>query len=301
MNKIIILVGISNSGKSTFANQEWEKNPTKTVVVNRDKIRELISGYDEANAYRWYNNPAKGALEKDVTMYEDTLIHEALCKGKDVIVDATHLTASYIKRYEFWNKPIEVKFFHTSLEDALSRNALRNRKVDVDVIRRQYDSYVKLKAEGIPTFEVATFKNDRNLPPCIIYDIDGTIAKMHNRGPFDWHRVGEDLVIPEVTATLDWVNDLDRFHKPTVIIVSGRDAKCMYETSDWLHDNGLEYDELFLRKEGDQRADWVIKEEIWREIAKEYYIVGMYDDRNQVTRRARSLGLKVFQVEYGNF
>lgn len=42
--ELIILVGISGSGKSTWSQNEWELNPTKTVIVNRDKIRELLFG-----------------------------------------------------------------------------------------------------------------------------------------------------------------------------------------------------------------------------------------------------------------
>ena len=49
------------------------------------------------------------------------------------------------------------------------------------------------------------------------------------------------------------------------------------------------------------RPDWVIKEEMWRDLATRYNIVGMFDDRLQVVRRARALGLKVFNVEYNNF
>ncbi len=75
----------------------------------------------------------------------------------------------------------------------------------------------------------------------------------------------------------------------------------MQKTEEWLDKNGIYCDRLIMRDKKDMRADWIIKEEIWRTIAKEYYIIGMYDDRNQVVRRARALGLKVFQVEYGNF
>ena len=41
--------------------------------------------------------------------------------------------------------------------------------------------------------------------------------------------------------------------------------------------------------------------EVWEDIATRYNIVFIVDDRCQVVDYARSLGLKVFQVEYGNF
>ncbi len=49
------------------------------------------------------------------------------------------------------------------------------------------------------------------------------------------------------------------------------------------------------------RPDWIVKEEMWEKISKHNYIIGMYDDRLQVVRRARALSLKVFNVEYNNF
>ena len=55
-----------------------------------------------------------------------------------------------------------------------------------------------------------------------------------------------------------------------------------------------------IRNEKDMRPDWVVKEEMWKNISKQYNIIAMYDDRLQVVRRARALGLKVFNVEYNN-
>ena len=45
----------------------------------------------------------------------------------------------------------------------------------------------------------------------------------------------------------------------------------------------------------------VVKEEMWRDISKSYNIELIYEDRNQVVRRARALNLKVAQVKYGNY
>ena len=40
---------------------------------------------------------------------------------------------------------------------------------------------------------------------------------------------------------------------------------------------------------------------MWRDISKSYNIELIYEDRNQVVRRARALDLKVAQVKYGNY
>ena len=40
---------------------------------------------------------------------------------------------------------------------------------------------------------------------------------------------------------------------------------------------------------------------MWKDISQRYNIELMYDDRNQVVRRARALGLNVAHVKYGNY
>lgn len=297
--KLIVTAGISGSGKSTFASDLVRREPTIYTIVNRDKIRELIFGYTEESIAEYYTRTDISACEKQVTKYEDTLIHEGLNLGKTVIVDATHLSVEYLRRFEFWNVPIEYKYFDVSLDDAIKRDSRRTRKVGAGVIQKQYDKFKSLKR--LPDFEPISLKNDKNLPPCVIYDIDGTIAKMSGRSAYEWKRVGEDLTISNVVATIDWIADLDEKDRPTVIICTGRDGSCLAETIDWLKENNIYFDNIFIREPGDQRPDWIIKEEMWRVIAQNYHIIGMYDDRNQVVRRARALGLKVFQVEYGNF
>lgn len=304
MNKgnLIVLRGISGSGKSFYAHEKWEENPLTTAVVNRDKIRELLFGYTEQTVSNYYSRPDISKLEKQVTHYEDTLIYEALQQDKTVIVDATHLNKAYLQRFEFFNVPIEYKYFDITLGGAIGRDASRNRSVGDKVISKQYNQYIELQRQGIPVkFDPVEFINDSRKYSVFIFDIDGTIAHMKNRNAYDWQKVGEDILDDKV-AELFWaLNSYERYNN--IIFCSGRDEVCREETLDWLKRNlgrNNDYD-LRMRPQGDNRPDWVVKEELWREIAKDYYIQALIDDRNQVVRRARSLGLKVFQVEYGNF
>lgn len=299
MKKIIVLVGISGSGKSTYASSLVQNDPQEFVLVNRDKIRELLFGYTEESISSYYQRGDLSALEKQVTLYEDTLIHEGLNLDKTVVVDATHLEKRYLERYKFWNVPVEYKYFDVELGVAIWRDLKRARTVGEEVIKRQYDKYKNL--EKVENFEPVLFEQNKSNVPCIIYDIDGTIAEKGDRNAFDWKRVGEDMTIDRVVATIDWLSEINEDNRPIIIVCTGRDAVCEEETIEWLKGNAILYDKVYFRPEKDQRPDWVVKEEMWREIAKDHYIVGMYDDRNQVTRRARALGLKVFQVEYGNF
>lgn len=294
MSKIIILIGISNSGKSTFAHEQWKADPLKTVVINRDKIRELLFSYTEETVKEYYLRPDLNKLEKQVTKYEDTLIHEALNEDKTVILDATHLRKEYLERFKFWNVPIELKWFDITLKEALTRNMGRKRQVDLKVIEKQYSQYLNIRNLEWD-YEPIKLNNDIGLPKCVLVDIDGTLAHMGNRRtPFDWKNVGMDFIDTKIKSV---VNSL----QTNVFVCTGRDGACIDETVKWLNNNDINYDKVYIRKSGDMRPDWKIKYEIWEEISRDYYIDFLIDDRNQVCRYARSLGLKVLQVEYGNF
>jgi predicted kinase len=305
MKKIIVTVGISGSGKSTFAHNEWLKKPLETVVINRDSIRNLLFSFTDETISEYYKRADLTKLEKIVTKYEDTLINEALCEDKTVIVDATHLKKEFLERFKYWNVSIEYKYFDISIEDAIERDSKRNRSVGAGIIKRQYNQYIELQRQGIPLldFKPLVFKNDNKLPDCWVFDIDNTIAHKGNRNPFDWKNVGEDT-LDEAVSKLFFLINRDEYYVPDkIIFCSGRDEICRKDTEEWLKYHLGKYNNytLLMRKAGDSRPDWIVKQELWEEIATENYIVALIDDRNQVCMRARALGLKVFQVEYGNF
>lgn len=293
MKKIVVTVGISGSGKSTFAHEQWKANPTGVVVVNRDKIRELLFSYSEESIQEYYKRPDLNKLEKQVTKYEDTLINEALCEDKTVIVDATHLEKKYLTRFEYWNVLVEYKYFNIPREVAALRDSNRTRKVGAEIIKKQYEKYQNL--ERLDDFKPVELFNDIKLPKCVLVDIDGTLAHMGDRrSPFEWSKVGLDYVDTQIKRI---VNSL----QTDVFICTGRDGVCLDETIKWLDDNNIYYDKVFIRKAGDMRPDWQVKAEIWQQISKDYYIDFLIDDRMQVVRHARALGLKVLQVDYNNF
>jgi hypothetical protein len=57
---------------------------------------------------------------------------------------------------------------------------------------------------------------------------------------------------------------------------------------------------LFMRPAGDMRKDCIVKQEIYeREIKGKFNCTAWFDDRPQVIRMLRSLGLPVFDVGDG--
>jgi predicted kinase len=146
MAEILILSGISNAGKSSWAAKTVQENPEKYIICNRDKIRELLYGYTERNVYEYYGRSNFQYLESQVTAMQDNLISFWLKRGKIVIVDATNLNLKYIKDFDKFGFSTEIKYFDITLKEALTRNMSRNRKVDEAIIEKQYGQYINLRA-----------------------------------------------------------------------------------------------------------------------------------------------------------
>ena len=82
-----------------------------------------------------------------------------------------------------------------------------------------------------------------------------------------------------------------------IVLLSGRDESCRKETEEWLTKNGICYQELHMRPEGDFRKDTVIKREMFdKYIAGKYYVKAVFDDRPCVVRMWRSMGFTTFAL-----
>jgi len=302
MAKITLMIGISGSGKSTKAKEIADK--TGALIVNRDKLREMLFGYTEETIAGYYQQPDLYLKENQITAFQNYLIERALIKGNDVIVDNTNLKLSFIKEFceKFQEYDFEFNLIECSLEEAIKRDSQRTRKVGEEVIKRQFNNLNILK-------KIFDFKkiekvksqvlNNPSKPKAYIFDIDGTLALKGDRSPYDYAKVMEDKLN---VCVAECVNSLKNSGFD-IIICSGREAnqQCEDLTKQWLDFHGIEYDWILMRKEGDMRADYIVKEEMWKKICDSYFIEAMFDDRNQVVNHARSLGFNVFQVNEGDF
>ena len=86
-----------------------------------------------------------------------------------------------------------------------------------------------------------------------------------------------------------------------MIICSGRTEEAREDTNKWFDKYNIKYHELYFRSNNNNEKDYIIKENMWKDIMKRYYIQNMYDDRNQVVNHARKLGFDVYQVQDGDF
>ena len=133
----------------------------------------------------------------------------------------------------------------------------------------------------------------------IIVDVDGTVALMKGRrSPFAWKEVMQDDPNLPIIDLVHILQDTGL----KVLVTTGRDGVCLKDTEVWLSDHGVLYDAIFIRDAGDCREDSIIKKEIYdNHIKDKYNIKYVLDDRNQVVKMWRDMGLTVLQVADGAF
>lgn len=303
---LICLRGLPGSGKSTLAKElirYSDAPPGDMVRLNRDDLRASLFG-------------GEGILSSDrenlITKIQRQTAVEALRAGKHVIVDDTNLRLRYLRE---WNQlaldhdaKFEVHDVHTPVVECILRDSVRDRKVGEKVIRDlaqkfyrdgTYPLYEPLKAVSV---EKVLY--DVDLPDVILCDIDGTLTLgPNNRSPYDWSKVRHDLPRWDV---VNLVRELIRDGHP-VVFMSGRDSVCREDTEAWISEFVLAGFQkpavrLLMRKEGDVRQDSVVKQELFDQwIRGQFNVSFVLDDRDQVVRMWRDLGLTCMQVDYGNF
>lgn len=292
MSKILVLQGPPAASKSTWA-REFVKDKTDWVIVNRDSLREGRGEY-------WI--PSQ---EDYISDLEEFSVKAAINRGLNVIIDATNLNPKTIDK---WNKlakntksTIEFKEFYIPFKEAVERDKNRERSVGEKVIKRFYQQYYldRYQEETKEYDNRYILEQDRTLPKCIIVDLDGTMCIKQGRNAFDYAKV---LTDKPNTPLIDLITVLSA--SVDIIFFSGREGtkQCREDTCKWLNQYTNFPYQLFMRAEKDYRADEIIKEELFNtHIKDKYYCVAIFDDRDRVIKKWRSMGLLANQVYEGNF
>ena len=307
MAALILTRGIPASGKTTWA-KEWlaaAPDGERRARSNRDDLRASVFGRD-------------GVLphddEETITRIQHAAVRDLLRRGVSVVVDDINLRAKFARVWADLavecGAELQVQdFTDVPLGEVLRRDADRaaqgGRSVGADAIRAIHAKFLAsgrlapITPTERPAVEApATYVPDLSLPPAWIVDVDGTLALMNGRGPFEWHRVGEDRLNGPVRLIVEGLCAAGA----NIIVMSGRDEACRPETEAWLVKHDVPYHELHMRPAGDMRRDAVVKAELFDEHVRHRYAVeGVIDDRDQVVAFWRSLGLMCAQVAPGDF
>lgn len=299
--KILFLSGLPGSGKSTLALKLCEENPN-FKRLNKDTIREELG------------NPGWSRKFEDQVL--DTQRYRGLQyleEGFSIIIDDTNFAEKHLI---FWKSIaekqgclFEEKFIDTPLEVCIDRDKNRPNPVGEEVIRKMYNQY--LKPSNTKTDTRLITQQDKSLPKCIIVDIDGTLALINGRSPYDDSKIYTDKPnqpVIDLIKRFKLIYDFERMESDgeinsKIILMSGRMDKCLSQTTDWLKQNNVPWDFLLMRKTNDYRQDSIVKKELYeRHIRDEYYVEAIFDDRDSVVKMWREeLGLLCLQVYYGNF
>jgi predicted kinase len=281
--KLIMTKGLPASGKSTWAKAQNAKR------VNRDELRSMI----DKGEWSKMNEKFIAKLEQDIVI--------AYLGGQyDVIVDDTNLApqneAMWKAVAEGFGAEFEVKdFTDVPLEECIKRDRSRQNYVGEKVILGMYNKF--LRPRGSRGGRLMPLMAGKDKPFAVIFDLDGTIACVGDRSPYDGKACASDLTNESVVGLTTLIPDTWE-----LIIFSGRNGDSETETRQWLADHHIRFDQLHMRKPGDFRKDAVIKEEMFNDyIRGKYNVVFTVDDRDQVVELWRSLGLTCLQVAPGDF
>lgn len=307
LKRVVALRGLPASGKSTAALHALDVHQAGTVVrINNDDLVAGMLGNGRQD------NQAKGvpALLADTR----TALLQTALRNPDVrlvILDNTNLNLRTVHALHetalLAGAVFEVDdtFLSVPVDVCIERDAARERPVGAWVINRMARQAAKLAPYRAPqklveaAKPVEPYPNDPGLPSTVLVDIDGTLAlNTSGRSFYDWFRVGEDSPHSPVVDVVRLLIASGQH----VTIMSGRDAVCRDDTEAWLETHVAPGLPLYMRPEGDQRSDFVVKRELFdAHINGKYSVKFVLDDRDQVVRLWRALGLPCWQVAEGDF
>jgi predicted kinase len=272
--KLILTKGLPASGKTTWAKEYIQKYP-ETANLCKDDLRLQLSGTNKR--------------EKRIIKVRDLLTEYYFEQGYSAIWSDTNLNPVHLRRAtelanQYQAELVIKDFTDVSLAECIRRDLLRSNSVGQEAIEQMYYDYLHQPDPSPPV--------DPQLPNCYLVDIDGTLAINHTRSPFAWDRVHEDALNQTVATTIEKLG-----RDTNIILLSGRSNVCYDLTVAWLKKHQIDYKDLFMRPDRDQRPDDVLKSELYYfHIRDRYNVIGVIDDRPKVCRMWRSLGLSVFQV-----
>ncbi len=288
MLQVILTKGLPACGKTTWAKKVLADNPGKYKRINKDDLRAMLddSKWSKAN-------------EKFVLAARDALILAALASGQHAIIDDTNFATvheNHIRELVKGKAEVHIQdFTDVPLEVCLERDRHRMNGVCEQVIKRMWKQYLAPPPAVQPPREFGQ-------PVAIICDLDGTLALLNGRNPYDASTCENDEVNLPVADILALYQEEAATLNYHIILMSGREDKYREQTERWLARNAIAYEALYMRQAGDMRKDAIIKRELYEEhIAGKFYVLFVLDDRDQVVELWRSLGLTCLQVAYGDF
>lgn len=303
MPKIILTQGIQGSGKSTWAKKWVEEDPVHRVRWNNDDCRRMCGPYS--------------VLEREsfITSTRHSFIHKAMIDKKDIVIDDMNLntrTTEYyekiVKAYNDQNTDkyvLEYKqFFNISVDECILRDSMRPNPIGEKIIKSTYRKYRDyIINQSVNNMYDNLVPNNPKLENAIICDIDATLSLNLKGRPFYGEGcaegIADDIVIEPIANILRTMSKNNK-----ILIVTGREGtpEIIEATKNWLINNNIHYDSIYLRPVKDYSPGAECKKEIYNNYIKGKYNVSfVLEDNKKCVNMWRSEGLICLQPNDGNF
>lgn len=283
--KLVLLVGPPGSGKSTYTEMYLDENFIQTpyTIINQDKLGKI----------------------QHITEFLKASHNE-----ENIVIDRMNFNKEQRSRYLIRAKEAgyetEIIVLHQSYETCLKRCNDRNdhptirdedtAKSALGTFFRQYERPTLDEADKVTyIYPEQTLKLNT-----IICDLDGTLCNNDARehlvrgGKKDWKGFFDGIPNDKLNV---WCKKLLNTMRQNSIITmcSGRPETYRETTKNWLYNNKVFFDNLYMRPSNDSRSDTIIKEIILDfEILTRYNdILFAIDDRKCVIDMWRSRGITV--------
>jgi FMN phosphatase YigB (HAD superfamily) len=139
--------------------------------------------------------------------------------------------------------------------------------------------------------------------PAAIFDVDGTLVNvssvrhhvMGEKKRFDLFHGGA-LECPQNENVVDILRIFQDLGF-AILIVTARNERWFYHTLFWLREHEIEFDEIFMRGDKDNRPDYEIKGDILKRINVEYDVRVAVDDNPNVIRLWEENGIQTVIID----
>jgi predicted kinase len=272
----LICKGLPASGKSSLAKLITDK------VVNRDTIREQLG----ITSQNWTKK-----LEKEKVIPErNRLLGKYFQENNSIVVcDDTNLNEDVVDQLKaiadsYGYQSVIVDLTNVPVQTCVERDCARQKKVGVEVIAKFAKLLPNIEGNKGPNVTPYKFKSSRK---CIIVDLDGTVADINHRNPYDTSKL---LLDTPRKLVLQAVKEISFENDAKIFFFSGREGtdQVKQDTARWFSQHAtalfLNHGTTFhFRTPGDKRRDSIIKNELFEQyVSGEYEVIAVFDDRPQV-------------------
>ena len=321
--KIVILVGPAGSGKSTKA-YTLEKGLGYVRISQDDQGKEHMELFKKALNEK--KNIVIDRMNFDKNQ-RNRYLDPAKAAGYETKIIVFHLPfATCFER-------CMARENHPTIHNRGGRVSSRvdtsayyvDDKQKSDSASSALNTFFKLyeRVEDSEANEVERLGWDGRKAQCIYSDIDGTLADIEHRRHYTqktveypkphWGKFFAEMVndkpnkfcVEIIRAMLAKASNMTPEERPyELVIATGRPDNYHQQTTEWLHQTfGYKnYSHLLMRPRNDFRKDSIVKEIMLEfEIKTRYDVLFALDDRDQVVEMLRKHGVRVLQVDYGDF